>query len=258
MDKVSGISVSTANRLVLDAGALYYNYGLGTQRLIGATRGGSTFTLEQTNRHMAVDGAPGDVAGFDRIQYVIPKLSINLVEHSTANLLMCLAGAVNNATGTHDVITRVGQLSTASYLTNLTLVANKAGTSELFAVQISNAMNKGNFAFAFQDNDESAPSIEFTGHYAANALDGAEPWSISNPLEGSSGYFTLTYTAGANGSIIGDASQIVQDGGDGTAVYASADTGYHFVEWTDESTDNPRHDTSISGNVTQAATFAAD
>ena len=42
--------------------------------------------------------------------------------------------------------------------------------------------------------------------------------------------YTLTYTAGANGSITGSAPQTVNYGADGTAVTAVPDTGYHFVE----------------------------
>ena len=41
--------------------------------------------------------------------------------------------------------------------------------------------------------------------------------------------YTLTYTAGANGSITGTSPQTVDYGADGTAVTAVADTGYHFV-----------------------------
>ena len=45
--------------------------------------------------------------------------------------------------------------------------------------------------------------------------------------------FTLTYTAGAGGTITGDTSQTVNYGADGTAVTAVPDTGYHFVDWSD-------------------------
>ena len=46
--------------------------------------------------------------------------------------------------------------------------------------------------------------------------------------------FTLTYTAGANGTITRHhARRRVPYGGDGTAVTAVPDTGYHFVKWSD-------------------------
>src|SRR5207253_3099509 len=57
--------------------------------------------------------------------------------------------------------------------------------------------------------------------------------------------YTLTYTAGAHGSISGTSPQTVNYGADGTAVTAVADTGYHFVNWSDSSTQNPRTDKNV-------------
>ena len=70
--------------------------------------------------------------------------------------------------------------------------------------------------------------------------------------------FTLTYTAGENGSLSGDASQTVNYGEDGTAVTAVPDTGYHFVNWSDLSTADPRTDTNVMADVTVTASFAID
>ncbi len=68
--------------------------------------------------------------------------------------------------------------------------------------------------------------------------------------------FTLTYTAGSNGSITGTTPQTVNHNGNGTAVTAVPNSGYHFVDWSDSSTQNPRTDTSVTGNVSVTANFA--
>jgi hypothetical protein len=68
--------------------------------------------------------------------------------------------------------------------------------------------------------------------------------------------FTVTYIAGANGSIIGSAVQTVADGGDSTPVFASAAAGYEFTIWSDSSTDNPRNDEDVEANITVTASFA--
>ena len=68
--------------------------------------------------------------------------------------------------------------------------------------------------------------------------------------------YTLTYTAGANGSISGTSPQTVNYGASGTAVTAVPDTGYHFVNWSDASTANPRTDTNVTANITVTANFA--
>lgn len=67
---------------------------------------------------------------------------------------------------------------------------------------------------------------------------------------------TLTYTAGSHGSITGTNPQTVNYGADGSAVTAVADTGYHFVNWSDDSTTNPRTDTNITDNISVTANFA--
>ena len=68
--------------------------------------------------------------------------------------------------------------------------------------------------------------------------------------------YTLTYTAGANGSITGTSPQTVNHGANGTPVTAVPNAGYHFVNWSDASTANPRTDTNVTANVNVTANFA--
>ncbi len=69
---------------------------------------------------------------------------------------------------------------------------------------------------------------------------------------------SLAYTAGANGSFTGSTSQTVDYGADGAAVTAVPDANYHFIQWSDGATDNPRTDTNVQGNITVTASFAID
>ncbi len=69
---------------------------------------------------------------------------------------------------------------------------------------------------------------------------------------------TLTYTAGTGGSVTGTSPQTVAYGSSGTAVTAVPDANYSFVDWSDSSTQNPRTDTSVSGDVTVTANFTID
>ncbi|MCQ4166627.1 kelch repeat-containing protein [Tahibacter harae] len=68
--------------------------------------------------------------------------------------------------------------------------------------------------------------------------------------------FTLTYTAGANGSISGLTPQIVANGANGSPVSAVAATGYHFAQWSDGSTANPRTDGPVTQDLSVSASFA--
>ncbi|MGJ8654688.1 MAG: InlB B-repeat-containing protein, partial [Opitutaceae bacterium] len=80
---------------------------------------------------------------------------------------------------------------------------------------------------------------------------------IGNPV-GVGTTYSLTYTAGANGSIVGVTRQTVASGADGSEVTAVADANYHFVDWSDGSTDNPRTDTGVIADIAVTANFAID
>lgn len=71
--------------------------------------------------------------------------------------------------------------------------------------------------------------------------------------------YTLTYNAGANGSISGTTPQTVDHGTSGTAVTAVPATGYRFVQWTKGgtfySTSNPLTVTNVTENMTLDAVF---
>ncbi len=70
--------------------------------------------------------------------------------------------------------------------------------------------------------------------------------------------YTLTYNVGTGGHLTGVTPQTVNHGADGTAVTAVADTGYHFVKWSDDVMTASRTDTNITDDLTVTAEFAHD
>ncbi len=68
--------------------------------------------------------------------------------------------------------------------------------------------------------------------------------------------YTLTYTAGTNGTITGTTPQTVVAGGSGTEVTAVAAESYEFVSWSDGVATAARTDASVSADITVTATFA--
>ena len=70
--------------------------------------------------------------------------------------------------------------------------------------------------------------------------------------------YTLTYTAGANGTISGSTPQTVSSGGSGSAVTAVANSGYHFVSWSDGVTTASRTDANVTANISVSANFAVN
>ncbi|MGI5881361.1 MAG: VWA domain-containing protein, partial [Syntrophomonadaceae bacterium] len=67
--------------------------------------------------------------------------------------------------------------------------------------------------------------------------------------------YTVTYAAGANGSINGDSPQTVVHGGSTTEVEAVPDPGYYFVSWEDGNTNPKRSDNNVTAGEDHTATF---
>jgi hypothetical protein len=90
-----GVSTSTADRLLKEAGVVYLDFYNATEpgTLLGATQGGNTFEINRTLRDIRPDGAKGPVKGFRRLEEVVATLKVNLLEITAENLRMALAGA---------------------------------------------------------------------------------------------------------------------------------------------------------------------
>ena len=61
--------------------------------------------------------------------------------------------------------------------------------------------------------------------------------------------YTVNYSAGANGTISGSASQVVNYGASGTQVTAVANYGYRFVSWSDGVTTATRTEANVTSNI---------
>jgi len=75
-------------------------------------------------------------------------------------------------------------------------------------------------------------------------------------VEGPIPQYTLTYTAGANGTISGTTPQTVNHGADGTTVTAVPDPGYQFTGWSDGVLTASRTDLNVTANISVTANFA--
>ncbi|NSC06888.1 lectin-like domain-containing protein [Clostridium saccharobutylicum] len=70
--------------------------------------------------------------------------------------------------------------------------------------------------------------------------------------------YILTYTAGEHGTIEGTTSQTITQGDNGTTVTAVADTGYHFLNWSDGNINESRTDTDVTNDLSVSAEFEID
>jgi hypothetical protein len=186
MARKHGVTANTYKKFVIDSGAVYKNYGTGGELLLGATRGGNTFSIETEYREMPADGAKGPVKGSRRVTKVVAKIKANFVEISAAVLALSLPGsAVSDFPATvgktHDSVKRSLALALADYVSNIAIVGEVTGNStQPVIVILSNVLADGKFEMGFSDNDESVIAVEFTGHFDPSALD-TEPWEIRYP-----------------------------------------------------------------------------
>ncbi len=84
-------------------------------------------------------------------------------------------------------------------------------------------------------------------------------WTSSNPcLYTCEKFFDLNYAAGEHGTLSGDDTQSILQGGSGTEVTAVPDEHYHFVKWDDNKTSAKRTETNVQDDRTYTASFAID
>jgi LPXTG-site transpeptidase (sortase) family protein len=99
--------------------------------------------------------------------------------------------------------------------------------------------------------------LEWTGDLTGSSAPGSLLISGDASVTATfSNTYTLTYAPGEHGSISGVSPQTVVQGADGSPVTAMPETGYHFVDWSDGSTSNPRTDTNVTADVSVTANFA--
>jgi hypothetical protein len=186
MPRQYGITSNTYKKFIVDSGAAYLNYGEAGQTVLGATRGGSTFTIETEYRDMPVDGAKGAVKGGRRITMVNATLTVNLLELSATFMAKALPGSTvadypATIGKTHDKITRGLAIALTDYATNVALVGEVTGNDTNPAVfLVKNALADGNFEIAMTDGEEPVLAITFKAHFDPSSMD-TEPWEIRFP-----------------------------------------------------------------------------
>lgn len=178
-----GITSETYKSFIIDSGAVYTGFtdftSMGT--LLGATRGGNSFTIEQEIREMEVDGAHGPVKCGRRIVMVKATLTVNFLEHTLDNLKRLIVGSESAAFNTNwDAITRNMQIEDADYLPDVTLVAEVSKKTGPCAFKLDNVITDSNFELSLTDKEEGIVAATFTAHHdPADII--TEPWTIYMP-----------------------------------------------------------------------------
>lgn len=191
MTQYSGYTSATPKSLLLDAGAFFKNYNIGTDtfasavaagKLLGATQGGGTFSAIPTIRSIELDGVAGKAKGLEVIDEWVVTISAKMKELTKYVLQMALAaGNIDTATNAdYDIIDADTDIALTDYIDNITWVGKLSGTNDPVVIQVFNALSTGGLTLQTQDKNEAVVELTFAGHYSDSDLD-TPPFKIYYP-----------------------------------------------------------------------------
>lgn len=172
----TGLTQKTKEHLLLDAGAFFKDFIVGTDtyetavaagKLLGATNGGGEFTAVATYRSIVVDGAIGDIKGLTDIDRWDIALKVNVIEVTKENLAAGLGAVVidNEGDENYSILTGRGYVDDTDYITNVTWVGCLSGETKPVIIQVYNAINKDGLTVTMADKGNSVLALKFVGHY---------------------------------------------------------------------------------------------
>lgn len=190
---LSGVNANTPNYLVLDSGILYKNIDIDAIRftndinaavagatMLGATRGGATFSTNKESRQVEIDGLRYPIKGLERIDMYSPQLQVTLIEINRDNLGHLMGSYDRTLWGSYEEFSPRLIVEDNDYIENVALFATVAGAQKEIVVVLKNALMIEGMEMPFEDKNELAIQCTFVGH--ATPQDYAEsPFLIFHP-----------------------------------------------------------------------------
>lgn len=205
-----GFTTNTPNNLLIDAGAVYKNYGLANEALIGATSGGNEFAISIKTREIKVDGLKGTVKGLTRIISTDVTLKVNMLELTTDILKMALMGVVDTSINAgYDTITGKTEILLTDYIDNIAIVGRLSGSLQPVIIILKNALSSNGITFSAKDSTDNVLPVTFIG--SIDPLNPAvSPYEIRYPQVGAlAAFYMLANPIINNGKIRMDFSDTV-------------------------------------------------
>ena len=169
----TALRADTFDKLQLNAGALKTAIAniisggsspIGT--LLGATRGGGTFTVTRETRTPEIDGMRYGFKGSDFVDSTDAYLSTTLLEVTPNNIADLLATGTAVTSGKKTTVTMNTAITSSDYLTNICWIGDLAD-GQLVLICLKNAINTADFTFTYTDKGEGTLAAEFHARQAA-------------------------------------------------------------------------------------------
>ena len=131
--------------------------------ILGATRGGGTFTVTREIREPEIDGRRYPFKGGKFVDSADAYLSTTLLEVTGDNIKTLLGSADITTSGKKSTIKMRTALTDADYLTNVVWVGDRSD-GHLIAIVLYNALNTADFSLTYTDKGEGTLAAEFHAH----------------------------------------------------------------------------------------------
>lgn len=178
----TGLTERTTTSLQLNAGVFLKKYAkssaIASDDIIGATRGGGSFSAVPTVHQVAVDGAPTYVKGLERVDDWVVTLSVsNFLEFTSDALKLALGVGVNVA----DVDSGDKKLTTKTTVNagdyqDIYWVGDLSNGKNV-VIHLKNCLNLTGLSITMNERGEGVYPMTFTAHYSTDSLDEA-PFDI--------------------------------------------------------------------------------
>lgn len=161
-----GVTKQTAERMLLDAGAIYknlkYENGEWTGEALGATSGGNEFQVEIEQRQPEIDGIKSRIKGLSFVNAHEAQLTVNLKELTAQNIKTAIGPAdIDDTDPNFDIITGRAHIEDADYLENIAYVGRLSGSQKPVIIILKNALSAEGFTMSSEDNNEAVVPITF-------------------------------------------------------------------------------------------------
>lgn len=176
---LTGVSSTTKQNLQLGAGIITTAYTPGgtidASSIIGATRGGGSFTATPTMREVEADGIPQYVKDFEVIDDWVVTLNATMIEFKADNLKLAMPGATVTTVSGATTITASHTVASEDYR-DIYWIGDLADGTKI-AIKIANALNNSGLNLTISNKGEGTFALALIGHYDVASLSTA-PFEI--------------------------------------------------------------------------------
>ena len=177
MPTVTNLTQAQVNKIQIDEGLIFIDYGTANERKLAPTRGGGEFSATKSIRDIEFDGRVGKTAGMQVNEGEEAVLKVNSLCCSQQELEFALPGCRVTGTGDSKVIknAKAGVLPAAVgntvYCSNIVMFA-KLLDGKYKKITIYNPLNEGAFSIKAVQKSENELSLEIYAHHTISDLNG--------------------------------------------------------------------------------------